>query len=74
MIEGRLRRFLSLSQANCAHAYGRAISSSDFIDVATVRERVRSDNAKSINSGGRGPFNVGTKPVRACSILARLIV
>ena len=65
---------LYLSHANCAHAYGRAISSSGFIDVATLRERVRRESANSINSGGRGPLNVGTKPVRACSMLARLIL
>jgi len=65
---------LYLSHANCAHAYGRAISSSGFIDVATLRERVSRESANSINSGGRGPLNVGIKPVRACSMLARLIL
>jgi len=87
---GRLRRFFSLwrsvsdvytnsqilylSHANCAHAYGRAISSSGFMDVATLRERVSRESANSISSGGSGPLNVGIKPVRACSMLARLIL
>jgi len=62
-----------LSQANWAHAYGRAISSSGFMDVATLRERVSSDKANSMSLDGRGPLNVGMRPVRACSMLARLI-
>jgi hypothetical protein len=43
------------------------------MDVATLRERVSRESANSMSSGGRGPLNVGIKPVRACSILARLI-
>lgn len=68
-----MRISTDLSQANWAHAYGRAISSSGFIDVATLRERVSSDRANSISSDGRGPLNVGMRPVRACSMVARLI-
>lgn len=63
-----------LSHANCAHAYGRAISSSGFIDVATLRDRVSSESASSISSAGNGPLSVGIKPVRACSMLALLIL
>ena len=88
-MDGRLKRFFDLSQsatpqgikslpnlshASCAHAYGRAISSSGLSEVATLRERASSERADSINSGGRGPFRAGTSPVRACSTLALLIV
>jgi hypothetical protein len=62
------------SHANCAHAYGRAISSSDFSELATLRERASRDRANSSNSGGRGPFKAGMSPVRACSTLARLMI
>jgi hypothetical protein len=43
------------------------------MDVATLRERVSRESANSMSSGGRGPLSVGIRPVRACSILARLI-
>lgn len=65
---------LYLSHASCAHAYGRAISSSGFSEWATLRERASRDNAMSTSSGGNGPFRVGTSPVRACSMLALLML
>lgn len=62
-----------LSHANCAHAYGRAISSSGFSEWATLRDRARRDKATSTRSVGSGPVRVGTSPVKACSILALLM-
>ena len=89
VMEGRLRRFFSLqfvsthdatqriwtylSQARCAHAYGRAISSSDLSEWATLRERESRDTARSRSSGGRGPFQVGTRTASACSTVALLM-
>lgn len=43
------------------------------MDVATLRERVSSDRDSSTSSGGKGPLSVGMRPVRACSMLARLM-
>lgn len=87
---GRLRRFFSLlsvrfcweipwdlahlSQASCAHAYGRAISSSGFKEWATLRDRASRDSARSMSSGGSGPDRVGMRPVKACSVVALLML
>lgn len=67
-------RLQYLSHANWAQAYGRAISSSDLRELATLRDRASSESVRSTNSGGRGPFNAGTRLVKACSTLALLIV
>lgn len=68
MMVGRFRRCFSLSQANCAQAYGRAISSSGLRVLALLRDCARSDRARFRSSGGRGPPKDGIRPVMDCSM------
>lgn len=57
-----------LSQARCAHAYVRAISSSGLRLLALLRDCARRETATLRSSEGMGPLRVGTRPVRACSM------
>lgn len=68
MMLGRFKRCFSLSQASCAQAYGRAISSSGLRVLALLRDCARSDCPRFTSSGGRGPLRDGIRPVRDCSI------
>jgi len=55
----------NLSHAKCAHAYDLAISSSTFRLLVLLRDWARRDTASSTSSGGRGPLEVGIRPLRA---------
>lgn len=65
---GKSSVILSLSHAICAHAYGRARSSSALRVLARRRDWARRELASWTRFGGRAELWVGRRERRDCSI------